>query len=161
MLSHPEYLHVLLNPLPVYGLLMGVAALVLAFFLNSRPARIVALTIILISSASGWPVHYYGEKAYDAVMPDADANGAEWMDQHQARAEKTIATFYVAAALALAAILVPRWWPRSDFALSLGTGALALIALGVGVWISYAGGRIRHQEFRAESPPAPHEEKKE
>jgi len=43
-LSSPEYLHVLLNPLPVYGLAMGLIGLIVAFFLKSRPAQIVALT---------------------------------------------------------------------------------------------------------------------
>ena len=30
---HPDYLHVLLNPIPVYGLAMGVIGLLLAFAL--------------------------------------------------------------------------------------------------------------------------------
>jgi hypothetical protein len=154
MLSHPEYLHVLLNPLPVYGLSMGVVALACAFFLRNRAARMVALTIILVSSASAWPVLLYGEKAYDAVMPIADADGAEWMDAHQARAEKAIAIFYLVAALSLAALLFPRWWPKTDLPLAITTMILALATLAAGAWIAYAGGRIRHEEFRAEPPPA-------
>ncbi len=38
---HPDYLHVLLNPIPVYGLAMGIIALLVAFALRSRPARVV------------------------------------------------------------------------------------------------------------------------
>src|SRR5213082_456744 len=37
----PEYIHVLLNPLPVYGLLVGLIGLVLALILKSRRAQIV------------------------------------------------------------------------------------------------------------------------
>jgi hypothetical protein len=63
-LSQPEYVHVLLNPLPVYGLATGVLGLVLAMALRSRTAQVVALIIILICAASAWPVYQYGEGAY-------------------------------------------------------------------------------------------------
>ena len=39
-LRQPEYIHVLLNPLPVYGLLIGLIGLVLALILKSRRAQI-------------------------------------------------------------------------------------------------------------------------
>src|SRR5207248_5070218 len=47
-LRQPEYIHVLINPLPVYGLAMGLLGLIVAFFLKSRSAQIVALIIVLI-----------------------------------------------------------------------------------------------------------------
>ena len=55
----PEYIHVLLNPLPVYGLSMGVLALAVAFFARSRAAKGVALGIIILTSAAAWPVLHY------------------------------------------------------------------------------------------------------
>ncbi len=51
-LRQPEYIHVLLNPLPVYGLLIGLIGLVLALILKSRRAQIATLTLVLISSAT-------------------------------------------------------------------------------------------------------------
>jgi hypothetical protein len=39
----PEYIHVLLNPLPVYGLSIGVLTLAVALFARSRAAKGVAL----------------------------------------------------------------------------------------------------------------------
>ena len=41
-LRQPEYIHVLINPLPVYGLAMGLLALIIAFFLKSRRAQIAS-----------------------------------------------------------------------------------------------------------------------
>jgi hypothetical protein len=41
-LSKPEYVHVLLNPLPVYGLAVGVAGLFIALLLKTRAARVTA-----------------------------------------------------------------------------------------------------------------------
>ncbi|MBV9618824.1 MAG: hypothetical protein JO201_06390, partial [Verrucomicrobia bacterium] len=71
MLEHfrnPEYLHVLLNPLPVYGLALGLLGLIIALFSRTRAARVTALVIVFISAISIWPVVYYGDSAYDRVL---------------------------------------------------------------------------------------------
>jgi hypothetical protein len=47
-LSNPEYLHVLLNPLPIYGLAVGVLGLVVALISRSRAARVTALVIVFV-----------------------------------------------------------------------------------------------------------------
>jgi hypothetical protein len=145
----PDYLHVLLNPIPVYGLAMGVIGLLVAFALRSRAARVVALVVICLSSAAAWPVWHYGEKAYDDVMMVADKEGTSWMDEHRSRAEKLIVAFYALAALSLGSLLIPLKKPRADLPLSVATLILALAVLGMGAWIAYAGGRIRHEEFRS------------
>ena len=49
-LRQPEYIHVLLNPLPVYGLLVAWIGLLIAFFSKSRRAQIATLVLVLISS---------------------------------------------------------------------------------------------------------------
>ncbi|MEY2491622.1 MAG: hypothetical protein QOH24_573, partial [Verrucomicrobiota bacterium] len=43
LLEQPEYVHTLINPLPVYGVGVGVIALILALFLRNRAAHITAL----------------------------------------------------------------------------------------------------------------------
>lgn len=45
-LRQPEYLHVLLNPLPVYGLAIGLFGLIAAMYLGSRGGRLTALILI-------------------------------------------------------------------------------------------------------------------
>ncbi len=61
-LSEPEYLHVLLNPLPVYGLFLGALALGIAIISRSRAAHVTALAIIFVSAGSAWPVKILGEQ---------------------------------------------------------------------------------------------------
>ena len=46
----PEYIHVLINPLPIYGLSMGLLGLLIALFLRNRGAQIATLVIVLISA---------------------------------------------------------------------------------------------------------------
>ncbi len=165
----PEYLHVLLNPLPVYGLLMGIIGLLIGFAMRSRQARVVALVIVLLSGLSAWPAAYFGDAAYDKIMSlseddksglRTDDDGDLWLDAHVHRAERVLPIFYALAALAAAAIFVPLKRPRSERALGILTLLLAIAALTAGGWISYAGGRIRHKEFRTEPPP-PHVKKVE
>ena len=48
-LSAPEYVHVLINPLPVYGLAMGVLGLVLALILRTPKVTMAALVLVFVS----------------------------------------------------------------------------------------------------------------
>lgn len=152
-LQQPEYIHVLLNPLPVYGLLTGLIGLVLAMILSSRRAQIATLALVIISSASAWPVYEFGEEGYDRVLSMTDEDGGAWLDEHMRRAEELIWMFYVLAALSAVAIVVPIKWPRSSLALAAAVVLLGAITLGSGVYIAYAGGRVRHREFRNEPAP--------
>jgi hypothetical protein len=152
-LEQPEYLHVLLNPVPVYGLAMGVVALIVGLVMRSQAARCSALTIILIASASAWPVSEYGRQGFDRVKGMSDSEGEKWLDEHMRRAEKLVYIFYALTALVLVSIGAE--WKRSRFALPLviTTLVFTLAGLGVGGYIAYAGGHIRHKEFRFESAP--------
>jgi hypothetical protein len=152
-LRQPEYVHVLLNPLPVYGLLVSWIALVGALISKSRRAQIVALILIFITSISAWPVYEFGEQGYDRVLAMSDDDGHAWLDEHEARAEKFIYTFYALAALSMAAILVPIRWPKSSMLLAVVVMLLGAAALLSGGYIAYAGGKIRHREFRIEPAP--------
>jgi Na+/H+ antiporter NhaD/arsenite permease-like protein len=152
-LRQPEYIHVLLNPLPVYGLAMGVLGLIVAFFLRSRPAQIATLIIVLIAAASAWPVYEFGEQAKDRVLSMENEVGGAWLEEHQDRAEDLIWLFYALAVLSAGALIAPRKWPRSATPLVIAVILLGLGTLGAGGYIAYAGGKVRHREFRNVPPP--------
>ena len=152
-LRQPEYVHVLLNPLPVYGLLMGWIALLVAILLRSRAAKIAALSIVLISSASAWPVYEFGEQGYDRVLAMTDDPGHSWLDEHMHRAEQLIYFFYGLAGLSAIAIFAPIKWPKASVPLALAVLVLGAVTLGIGTYIAHAGGKIRHREFRNGPPP--------
>jgi glucan phosphoethanolaminetransferase (alkaline phosphatase superfamily) len=154
-LSKPEYVHVLLNPLPVYGLTVAMLALVIALLLKTRAARVTALALVMVSAASAWPVYYYGEAGYDRVKTMVDEAGDKWLEEHMRRGEQLIYIFYVLAALSAAAIAVEFVAPKAAVPVAIATLILALVSLGVGGYIAYAGGRVRHKEFRFEAPPEP------
>src|SRR5438105_9665688 len=149
----PEYVHILINPLPIYGLAISWIGLVIAFFLRSRPAQIATLSLVLISAAAAWPVYEFGEEGYDRVLSMTDDDGHAWLDEHQRRADQLIYVFYALAGLSALAIAVPMKWPKTSTSLVISTILLGAMVLGMGGYIAYAGGKIRHKEFRTEPPP--------
>lgn len=152
-LRQPEYIHVLINPLPIYGLAIAWLGLTIAFFLRSRGAQIATLILVLICAASAWPVYEFGEQAYDRVLTMTDEDGKSWLDEHQDRAEDLIYFFYALALLSAVAIVLPIKWPKSSVPLVLAVILLGAATLGMGGYIAYAGGKIRHREFRNMPPP--------
>ena len=153
-LRQPEYLHVLLNPVPVYGLAAGLFSLVVALIARSRGGQGLALTLILVAALSAWPVSHFGDAAYDRVYAMSDANAQKWLNWHAHLADGIVWAYYAAAVLA-AASLAGLWkYPRLHrWALPLA-GAGAAIALCLGGFLAFVGGKIRHAEFRHGPPPA-------
>src|SRR4026208_1687184 len=149
----PEYVHILINPLPIYGLAISWIGLIIAFFLWSRRAQIATLALVLISAASAWPAYEFGEEGYDRVLSMTDDGGNPWLDDHQSGADHLIYFFYALAGLSALAIAVPIKWPKTSTSLVITTILLGAVVLGMGGYIAYAGGKIRHREFRTEPPP--------
>lgn len=147
-MRQPEYLHVLLNPLPIYGLAAGLLALFVALLLRNRQARITGFIVIIICSASAWPVFEFGEQAYDPVLSMSDDQGQAWLKAHKARADKLIVLFYVLAAVATAGLVASWKSDKLSFLAALLVLVLGVSTLAAGGYIAYAGGRIRHREFR-------------
>ncbi len=152
-LRQPEYIHVLINPLPVYGLAMGLLGLIIAFFLRSRSAQVATLMIVLICAASALPVYAFGKQAKDRVLSMENEVGDAWLEEHEDRAEDLIWLFYALAVVSAIALVAPRKWPRSAGPLVIAVILLGVTTLGAGGYIAYAGGKIRHREFRNVPPP--------
>ena len=152
-LRQPEYLHVLLNPLPVYGLAIALFGLIVALYLGSRGGQVTALVLIFACAASAWPVVHYGEAAESSVLAMSDDDGQAWLKAHAHRADELIYVFYALALVSVAAIFAPKKWPKTGRPLAIATLILTILSLGAGFYIAHAGGKIRHREFRNVPPP--------
>jgi formate hydrogenlyase subunit 3/multisubunit Na+/H+ antiporter MnhD subunit len=152
-LSQPEYIHVLINPLPVYGLFIAVIGLIIGLLQRSRKAQIAPLILILLSASIVWPVVHFGEAGYDRVLSLSDDQGGAWLRAHMHRADQFAWAFYVLAGLASLALLLPWRWPKLAAGLTIVTLLCSLAVLAAGGYIAYAGGKIRHREFRNEPAP--------
>src|SRR5271166_6969635 len=131
LLKKPEYIHVVLNHLPIYGTIFGALALAISLILRSRAAQITALILTLIAGASAYPVFVTGQRAYKTIRGVSDDDGDDFLDEHMDRAEKTIGAFYLLAALAIAGLLVPIKLPKSSFPLAVLTLVVAILCFGI------------------------------
>jgi len=152
-LRQPEYVHVLLNPIPIYGLVVALIGLLIAIVIRSRTAQIATLIIVLISAAMAWPVAELGERSSDRVLAMSDDDGQAWLKAHEHRADQFVPFFYALALLSLVALVLPAKFPRSSLLLAVSTLLFGVVVLGMGAYIAQAGGKIRHREFRNEPPP--------
>lgn len=152
-LREPEYVHVLLNPIPVYGLGFGILAGLVTGWKGSRSARGLSLLLILLAALSAWPVAHFGAGAYDRVYSMSGDAAQKWLNWHQHLGERAALGCYAAGFFALLGLFslwkAPRFI-RLTHGLSL---VFALVALGLGACAAFAGGRIRHSEFREGLPP--------
>ncbi len=154
-LKQPEYVHVLLNPLPVYATAMGVVALGVSLAMRNRQAQIIGLIILIIGCVSVWPVEEFGEHGYDRVYSMSNHEAQQWLDVHMHRADQCAPVFYATAVSAALAILAGWKYPNVALKLTVGTLALSIVCVGLGGWIGHAGGQVRHSEFRDGPPPKP------
>ena len=157
----PEYVHILINPMPVYGMAMGILALGAALLARNKTAQIIGLGLVIIAAASAWPVAHYGQNAYKHVRGMADDAGQVALNEHMEHAEKVIYVFYATAFLGLVALVTRKKFPKAATPSAIVTLIMGVASLGAGGWISKAGGQIRHPEFRAMSAAStnagPHE----
>jgi hypothetical protein len=155
LLRKPEYLHVVLNHLPIFGTMLGSLALAISLILRSRTAQITALVITLTASVSAYPVLVSGQRAYKTIRNMSDDVGAEALDEHMDRAEKTINAFYFLGLVALGGLVLPIKWPRTGVPLAVAALGLALFCFGLSVYIAQPGGQVRHSEFRPKESSSP------
>lgn len=149
----PEYVHILINPMPVYGMAMGVLALGAALVLKNKTAQTIGIGLVIIAAASAWPVAHFGQNAYKSIRGQSDDAGQDALDEHMERADKLVPIFYATAALGVVALIGRRKFPKAATPLAAVTLAAAIASLGAGGWISKAGGQIRHSEFRRVGMP--------
>ena len=160
-LQQPEYVHVLLNPLPVYGTLMGALALTAGLVTRNRAIQAIGLALVFLATLSVWPVIEYGQAGADRVQSMVYKEGQQWLNAHAQRAERFEPLFYVTAGLAVAALVALWKFPKLANWLPLVTLLLAVACIAAGGWIGHAGGQIRHNEFRNGPPPTTPEEEHE
>jgi hypothetical protein len=144
----PEYIHVIINHFPIEGLLIAVIALFMAILARSKPAKNLALVLVIISSLSIWPVYHFGDKAYDRINKNTDDDGTGWLDEHEHRAKTGLYFYYGLALFAAAGLIATRHPGKLSTTITLSILIYAASMVAVGGWIAYAGGRIIHVELR-------------
>ena len=154
-LKQPEYMHVMINPIPIFGMGLGLVFLIAAWL---RPRMIglaeAGLCIIIATGVITYPTIKLGQYAYDRIFETIPLDAQEWLDVHMARAERTQYFFYLAAILACLTLYKQRRNPESARRLMIATMAVSGLCAALAGFIAHAGGQVRHTEFRTGPPSA-------
>lgn len=154
-MQKPEYLHALLNHLPIIGLAVAGLALVIALASKSRGAVLGSLALVAVMAASAWPVIQSGESAYNRMRAISDTESASLLKQHMLMADRWAWLYYLTALAAAAGVAVVWKRPAKLRLAGIPVVALAVASLITGAVIAKLGGEVRHAEFRSASTLVP------
>lgn len=141
------HLHLLVNHLPILGILFGLFVLIAGLLLNQTLIRRVALVGLIVAGVSALPANKTGEEA-EEIVEHLEGVSHDLIHEHEEKAE---AFLLVAGGLALLSA-VGLWAELKNHAqrkmlnylvLAVAAGAM-FMAAGVG----NSGGEIRHPEIR-------------
>lgn len=152
-ISQPEYLHILINHLPIIGLLVATVLLAVFLALRNRTAVVAGMIAIALLTLSAWPVLVTGQKAYEKIDQLADEAGKAYLDRHMELAETWIYLFFATSVVAAGGVVAAKKRPSILFPIALATLFLAASCMVAGVVIAENGGMVRHPEFRSGPPP--------
>jgi len=155
-LRQPEYVHVLLNHLPLSGLFAAFLGLLAGLAMRNRAALFLGLGLVGFFALSAWPAFIFGERSYDRIYSVADDDGDAYLAQHRKLAERWVWLYYATAGTAVLGLVAGKKWPRLLWTAAAAAAILAAASLAAGAVIAYSGGKVRHSEFRnGPAPPLP------
>lgn len=153
LVQNPAYRHVVLNHLPITGLLVAWIVLLVGVLRRERSVSLIGLALVAATAGSVTVVISAGENAYPLVRETLDLAGRERLDRHADLAGFWGLGLYLTAGLALVALLASSWRPQLTTASSAAVAVVALGSLAAAFVIAEAGGKIRHAELASEHVP--------
>ncbi len=144
---NPAHLHLLLNHIPLPGILLGLALLLVALSRNNDELKKLSCCVFLLIALLAVPVYLTGEGAEEIVehLPGVEH---ELIEEHEESALVSLVAIEVLGLLSLAGLIrfrgpgeLPHWFVTTCLLLSI-------VVAGMVAWTSNLGGRIRHSETR-------------
>ena len=146
------HLHLILNHLPVVGVIFGFLILLWGVLRGYEEVKNVGLLVLVFTAAAAVPVYLTGEPAEEAVE-NLPGVAEQLIELHEDSALISLILAIVTGALALAALLSKRF---SIAALArFSTIAVLLLSFVTGAFMARTanlGGQIRHTEIRQGAP---------
>ena len=157
-LSDPEYLHLLLEPIMIWGLGVGVIAFLFSFFFGERKMQLVALTVIIISSLAVVPYLKQRTKSDERVVK-LRGDVKEMIEESQERRQGSRGAYILVAALAGLTILMGAHKGLAGLLAGIGTAVVGAIVVVHGAWLHLKDAEIYHPNIRVAETPATTEER--
>lgn len=152
----PEYLHIILNHLPLIGFLAGGIPLLIGALLKKEALVRIGALLVLVFGAPAYFIMETGKEAEERLAHGEtaaviDELSHEFLHEHEERAEIAIIAIYVTLGLTVLCLAATFTVKKAGTPLAWITLLALAVSLGLTAWTAQAGGRIRHPEFRTEA----------
>ncbi len=141
------HLHLLINHLPILGILFGIFVLLAGILLNQTLIRRVALVGLIVAGVSALPANKTGEEA-EEIVEHLEGVSHDLIHEHEEKAEIFL---FMAGGLALLSA-IGLWAELKNHAqqkfLNYIVLGVSLVAMVMAAGVGNSGGEIRHPEIR-------------
>jgi len=144
-LRDAEYLHLMLENLPLYGVLCGVLTLLVAHFAGEKKSRLLGLLLITACCASVWPYQDLRAKAEPRIVATRDPALKPLIDQQTERRASFNWAFYAMAAVAGVTLALQVAGKGKPLILLTLAGAVAIICLSA--WLHKKECEVYHRNI--------------
>jgi len=140
--------HLAVNHLPVFAVLLALATLAFAAATQRASARNLGLGLLVGAAVAALPAYFSGEGA-EEIVEDRPGVTEALIENHEEAADRALAVTLAAGLIAAAALVAVRVRreraTRILFAVAL---VAALASAGMMAQVAHLGGQIRHDEIR-------------
>lgn len=154
------HLHLVLNHLPIVGMLLGIPILVFGLFQNTKEVRRGILGYFVLIVLLTFPVYWTGEPA-EHLIENMAGISEEALEQHEHFAEYAFYSMMGFGGFCLIGLLYESVYQSLSKKFLGVTLCLAIICAGLVLWTARLGGHIHHPEtrpnFTAPEPENEHE----
>ncbi|HDS01848.1 MAG TPA: hypothetical protein ENO22_03255 [candidate division Zixibacteria bacterium] len=146
------YLHILLNHVPVIGILIGLAILITGLVFKKALLIKTSLAMLLIFAVFAVPTYLTGEPAEEEIEHQPGVS-EEMAHEHEEAAELAFIVSLIMGALALISLAV--WKVRSKMPswTVIATLLVAILSAALMLWTAHLGGKVRRPELRDQEYP--------
>lgn len=142
------HLHLILNHIPVFGLLVGFLLLVWGMIRGYDEVQKAALVTLFLTAATALPVYLTGEPA-EEIVEHLPGVSEQIISQHEDSAMFSLILSMITGVLAIGAIALKRFLSAQIAAVAIvAVLILTFITGGSLAYTANVGGQIRHTEIR-------------
>ncbi len=152
--------HLLVNHLPIVGLVIGILVLIVGLFLKKRDIKLTALGVFVFSAIASIFAFYTGEGAEEVVENIAGISET-LIHNHEEYAESFFTFTLILGAISLITFIAELKKFKYAKYLMFITLLLAIADSVLASYVGTSGGEIRHTEIRSDAKVIPLENEHE
>ena len=144
------HFHLVVNHLPIVGVLIGLLVLLIGFIINKPQVKVTALGIFIFSAVASIAAFFTGEGAED-VVENISGISETLIHAHEEYAELFFIAILVLGFVSIITMFLEvksLKYAKYGFMLAL---ALSIISTVLAKYVGTSGGQIRHTEIRTEN----------